>query len=154
MAEDLMRYDLMTREAKRGLMREVLRRVAKDGLVGAHHFYISFRTPAPGVELADQLRNRYPNEMTIVLQHRFWGLEVSEDGFTVEVEFNKVPQRLTIPFAAVTDFFDPSVRFGLQFPAGDGAPAAENQPAAPIAEETDMTPAGPKIVNIDAFRKK
>jgi len=115
MAEDRFRYDQYVDEALRGVARRVLRDIARDGLTGNHHFYISFRTGAPGVELPEYLRSRYPEEITVVLQHQFWGLEVEEKQFSVTVSFNKQNERLTVPFAALTAFVDPSVRFGLQF---------------------------------------
>ncbi len=116
MGKDLMRYDLMAQEALRGVVREALRRVAEQGsLPGDHHFYVSFRTQAPGVELAPYLRDRYPNEMTIVLEHQFWDLKVEEHQFSVGLSFSQVPETLLVPFEAVSRFYDPSVQFGLQF---------------------------------------
>ncbi len=125
MAEDRNRYDQYVDEALRGVARRVLHDVARDGLAGNHHFYISFRTGAPGVSIPDYLRSRYPEEITIVLQHQFWGLEIEDKQFSVTVSFNKQNERLTVPFAALTAFVDPSVRFGLQFEEAKSEPAAE-----------------------------
>ena len=108
-------YEALTQEAMRSLVRTVLTRVAKFGLPGDHHFYVSFDTQAAGVGLSKRLRDRYPQEMTIVLQHRFWDLAVFDDRFEVKLTFDSIPERLVIPFAAIKVFFDPSVRYGLQF---------------------------------------
>jgi len=98
-----------------GIVREALEQVAEDGLPGAHHFYITFRTGDDGVEIDDFLRSRYPEEMTIVLQHQFWDLDVGEDRFSILLSFNDTPSKLVVPYAALTAFIDPSVKFGLQF---------------------------------------
>lgn len=113
--ESTIDYEGLAQEAMRGVVRKVLARVAKSGLIGDHHFYISFETEAPGVTLSKRLREKYPREMTIVLQHRFWDLVVSEDRFEVKLTFDGIPERLVVPFSALKVFFDPSVRFGLQF---------------------------------------
>lgn len=113
--ESTIDYEGLAQEAMRGVVRKVLARTAKSGLIGDHHFYISFETEAPGVTLSKRLREKYPREMTIVLQHRFWDLAVSEDRFEVKLTFDGIPERLVVPFSAVKVFFDPSVRFGLQF---------------------------------------
>lgn len=112
---DQIRYDILTQQALRGVVRTVLTDVVKSGLPGEHHFYISFDTQAEGVRLSQRLRAQYPDEMTIILQHQFWDLSVDDDGFEVGLSFGGVPERLVIPFAAVKSFFDPSVQFGLQF---------------------------------------
>lgn len=173
MGKDLMRYDRMAQNALRGVVREALK-VAADvkGLPGDHHFYVSFDTQAPGVELADYLQERYPKEMTIVLEHQFWDLVVEEEKFSVGLSFSQSPEKLVIPFAAVTRFYDPSVQFGLQFDvdADDKAEttrgsraltsaggakndAAPEEPPAKKAEgDGDEGPG--KIVSLDAFRKK
>ncbi len=117
MSEDLMRYDLLTQQALRGVVRSALERAARGGLPGDHHFYIAFSTLAPGVQVSHRLRERYAEEMTIVLQHQFYGLEVTPDRFTVQLHFNNVPETLVVPFSAVKGFYDPSVQFGLQFDA-------------------------------------
>lgn len=135
MASERFRYDRFVDEALRGVVRRVLADVAANGLTGNHHFYISFHTTHPGVEMPGYLRSRYPDEITIVLQHQFWGLEVTEDCFMVTVSFNKQNERLSVPFAALTAFVDPSVRFGLQFEEGreDGAQQGGATAKAPLA---------------------
>src|SRR6516162_5536634 len=115
MAVDHIRYDILSQEALRGMVRRVLMDTAKNGLPGEHHFYISFDTRAEGVRLSPRMLAQYPAEMTVVLQHQFWDLVVTESGFEVGVSFGGVPERLAVPFAAVKGFFDPSVQFGLQF---------------------------------------
>jgi hypothetical protein len=157
MVQDLFDYPQMVQTALRGVVREALARTAREGLRGAHHFYISFRTHASGVVLPDYLLDQYPEEMTIILQHQFWGLEVGDREFSVTVSFQNRPEQLTIPFAAVTSFADPSVKFGLQFEL----PAAKpGDPAAPPAKiPADEAPkAAPRqaaeIVTLDKFRKK
>ncbi len=112
---DHIRYDLLTQQALRGVVRNVLADAAKKGLPGEHHFYISFDTGADGVRLSDRLRAQYPKEMTVILQHQFWDLAVNEHGFEVGMSFGGIPEKLAIPFDAITGFFDPSVQFGLQF---------------------------------------
>ena len=112
---DQIRYDLLTQQALRGVVRSVLTDTAKKGLPGDHHFYISFDTRADGVRLSDRLRAQYPDEMTIILQHQFWDLKVGEEEFEVGLSFGGIPERLTVPFDAINGFFDPSVQFGLQF---------------------------------------
>ncbi len=147
-----MRYDLLLEKALRGVVREALRVAADEGLTGNHHFYISFDIDAPGVEVPDHLRGRYPDEMTIVIQNQFWDLDVGDDGFEVTLSFNKVAERLVIPFAAITNFADPSVKFGLQFgPQAEGADdAADDAEAAP--EPMDSEPG--QVISLDSFRKK
>jgi len=115
MAVDHIRYDLLAQEALRGVLRTVLTDAAKNGLPGDHHFFVTFDTCAEGVRLSQRMRAQYPKEMTIVLQHQFWDLAVTDDSFEVGLSFGGVPERLSIPFAAVKGFFDPSVEFGLQF---------------------------------------
>ena len=112
---DHIRYDLLTQQALRGVVRNVLGEAAKKGLPGEHHFYISFDTKADGVRLSDRLKAQYPEQMTIILQHQFWDLEVDEDGFSVGLSFGGVPEKLQVPYEAIKGFFDPSVQFGLQF---------------------------------------
>lgn len=116
-SEGTIDYEALTQEAMRGVVRRVLEEAGKDGLPGDHHFYISFDTLAPGVVLSKRLREKYAEEMTIVLQHRFWDLLVSEDRFEVKLTFDGIPERLVIPYRAIKVFFDPSVRYGLQFEA-------------------------------------
>jgi uncharacterized protein len=129
MAVDHIRYDLLAQEALRGVVRRVLMDTAKNGLPGEHHFYISFDTRAEGVRLSPRMRAQYPEEMTVVLQHQFWDLVVSENGFEVGVSFGGIPERVAVPFAAVKGFFDPSVQFGLQFEEVAEAEAKESRPA-------------------------
>jgi hypothetical protein len=112
-------YEALAQDAMRGVVRTVLMRAAKSGLPGDHHFYISFDTRAPGVSLSKRLKEKYPHEMTIVLQHRFWDLSVTDDRFEVKLTFDGIPERLVVPFAAIKVFFDPSVRYGLQFEDAD-----------------------------------
>ncbi|MGI8526741.1 MAG: SspB family protein [Pseudolabrys sp.] len=112
---DQIRYDLLTQQALRGVVKTVLTDAYKKGLPGEHHFYISFDTQAGGVKLSQRLRAQYPEEMTIILQHQFWDLTVSDDGFEVGLSFGGIPERLSVPFDAIKGFFDPSVQFGLQF---------------------------------------
>jgi len=200
-------YEGLAQSAMRGIVRTVLVRVAKSGLPGEHHFYIAFNTGAPGVIISKRLKEKYPEEMTVVLQHRFWDLIVNEERFEVKLTFDSIPERLVVPFASIKVFFDPSVPYGLQFDDADaegaathqiGAPRGEapradagageptraekkpradrkmeaekgqaeksaERPAAadkapaklPAAKATEPGPAtGPKVVSIDAFRKK
>jgi hypothetical protein len=138
MPVDHIRYDLLTREALRSVVRRVLADVARSGLPGEHHFYITFDTHAPGVRLAPRLRQEYPDAMTIVLQHQFYDLTVNDQGFEVGLSFGGAVERLVIPFEAITGFVDPSVQFGLQFEtlveAAEPVVAAEPEPPAPQAE--------------------
>jgi hypothetical protein len=213
-AEREIDYEALAQSAMRGIVRTVLTRVAKSGLPGEHHFYIAFKTGAPGVILSKRLKERYPEEMTVVLQHRFWDLLVNDVRFEVKLTFDSIPERLVVPFAAIKVFFDPSVPYGLQFDeaegegagahqlatvhgeiphadAGAGEPIkapmmpstsegnrAEKKPRAPRRPQSEKSAerpsttdratakhpaaksnepgpaAGPKVVNIDAFRKK
>lgn len=138
MPTDLIRYDLLAQDALRGVVRRVLVDAAREGLPGDHHFYITFDTRAPGVRLSNRMREKYPQEMTVVLQHQFWDLVVTEHTFEVGLSFGGIPERLLIPFEAVKGFFDPSVQFGLQFEvagAEDGEPgeATVREVAPPVA---------------------
>jgi len=151
--KDLLRYDKMVEAALRGVVREALARVAAKGLPGAHHFYITFRTRAPGLTLPGHLATQYPEEMTVVLEHQFWDLEVNEDSFSVTLSFQNKPERLTIPFAAITAFADPAVKFGLQFQATPGDEPAAAADAAPAEVKEKADKAG-EVVALDAFRKK
>ena len=156
MAQDLFDYPTMVEVALRGVVREALARTARDGLRGAHHFYLGFQTRAPGVVLPDHLLDKYPEEMTIVLQHQFWGLEVRDKDFSVTLSFQNRPEQLTIPFAAITTFADPSVKFGLQFQAAAAPPAETVALPAKIPEEKPATPSRPaaEVVTLDKFRKR
>lgn len=134
---DHIRYDLLTQQALRGVVRAVLADTAKKGLPGDHHFYISFETQAEGVRLSDRLRAQYPEDMTIILQHQFWDLSVTDAGFEVGMSFGGIPEKLYVPFAAVTGFFDPSVQFGLQFEEVTDDQASQDKPAKDNAAKPD-----------------
>jgi hypothetical protein len=138
MAVDHIRYDLLAQEALRGVLRTVLSDAAKNGLPGDHHFFVTFDTCAEGVRLSQRMRAQYPKEITIVLQHQFWDLAVNEDSFEVGLSFGGVPERLSIPFAAVKGFFDPSVEFGLQF---EQIGVAATEAGAKPDSKTDSLPA-------------
>jgi hypothetical protein len=150
---DLIGYEALQQEAMRGVVRAALERaIAPGGLPGEHHFYVSFRTEAPGVSMPEDLATRYPDEMTVVLQNQFWDLAPGEAGFSVTLQFGGQPKSLTIPYAAVTRFYDPSVQFMLQFP-----PPAAGAPPRPAAARKPMDRSdeeGPKVVSLDQFRKK
>ena len=183
MATDHIRYDILAQAALRGVVRTVLADAAKKGLPGEHHFKISFDTTASGVRLSDRMRARYPQEMTIVLQHQFWDLVVSEQAFEVGLSFGGIPERVGVPFDAVTAFYDPAVQFGFQFETIETAATGEaagaqlaETPASPIARLPDegskpeplpapaattappVAPApdggGGEVVRLDRFRKK
>jgi len=154
-AQDLMRYEAMAQDALRGVVKAALKRAAApEGLPGAHHFYITFKTDAPGVSGPPDLLGKYPDEMTIVLQHQYWDLAPGETFFSVTLQFGGQPKRLSVPYAAVTRFYDPSVQFLLQFeaPAADARPAAEA--VEPPADEPPPPEGEAKIVSLDQFRKK
>ncbi len=167
MPKEQLRYDRMVETALRGVVRDALTDVAERGLPGNHHFYLTFRTGYPGIDIPDYLTSQYPNEMTIVLQFQYYGLEVHDDHFEVTLSFNNVHERLVIPFAAITTFADPSVNFALQFQPLTPADSAEVAaiPARPTVVDSkddskphDSAPAEePKrgeVVALDAFRKK
>ena len=170
MAKDFIGYEALTDRALRSVVKEALKRVQKQGLVGSHHFYLTFKTHDPGVEIPDFLKERYPDEMTIVLQNQFSGLKVDDEGFEVTLGFQKLPATLAIPFAALTGFVDPSVQFGLQFKNATaaqnaGTPAAKEtlqsgQLPAPTAEpppekaKPAETSEKSQVVSLDKFRKK
>jgi hypothetical protein len=170
MPEDLMRYDQLAQNALRGVVRDALRRVEKSGLPGEHHFYIAFNTKFPGVDIGERMAQRYPREMTIVIQHQYENLVVREDRFEVELSFDNIVEKLIIPFNAVKGFLDPAVQFGLQFEVVNVEPAAETEkkPASPgvtklksVEDEVETSEAepseakeGPKVVSLDSFRKK
>lgn len=164
MAKDLMRYDLMAQDALRGVVRQALLKAgAPEGLPGPHHFYITFRTTAPGVDIDPTLLEKYPEEMTIVLEHQFWDLNITETGFEVTLKFSGVPKYLKMPYSAISRFHDPSVGFHLQFEhdgAEDEAGFTDGDPkpkvgkvdagASTAGESTD----GAEVVSLDSFRKK
>ncbi len=130
MAEKVIDYDSLAQEALRGVVRSVLETVLRDGIQGDHHFYIAFDTRAKGVVLSDRLREQYPEEMTVVLQHRFWDLKVERDRFEVKLTFDSIPELLGIPYASIKVFFDPSVPYGLQFePSGSTGGIGRQAPA-------------------------
>ena len=171
MATDHIRYDVLARNALRGVLRRVLMDAAEHGLPGEHHFYITFQSTADGVKLSPRLMAQYPEEMTVILQHQFWDLVVTEDRFEVGLSFGGVPERLVVPFSSIKSFLDPSVQFGLQFETAETAAdtASVNVPAAPAPsalttsaatpETTDDEPPakpseGAEVVRLDRFRKK
>ena len=172
MATDHIRYDILARDALRGVLRKVLSDAAAHGLPGEHHFFITFLSQAEGVKLSPRLLAQYPEEMTIILQHQFWDLVVSDDHFEVGLSFGGIPERLAVPFSAIKSFFDPSVQFGLQFEPTEGAGATEvpapNLPAPPApaalavpapatpekADEPAKPAEGAEVVRLDRFRKK
>jgi uncharacterized protein len=156
MAQDLFDYPKLVETALRGVMREALLHTAREGLPGDHHFYVSFRTRAPGVTVPKHLLTKYPDEMTLVLQHQFRALEVGDDAFSVSLSFQSRSERLTIPFAAVTTFADPSVNFGLQFEAHQAKPdEAAGLPAQiPAPETAEPERPAAEIVTLDKFRKR
>jgi hypothetical protein len=154
-------YETMIEEALRGVVRRVLKMVQKDGLPGDHHIYLTFRTDAEGVDVSDAIRTRWPEEMTIVIQHQYWDLEVYAERFSVTLSFADVPQKLVIPYAAITAFADPSVKFGLQFMHQTGAVDESDEapvPAlsAPTVAPSDDAPAaeGANVVALDKFRRR
>ncbi|WP_373696456.1 SspB family protein [Hyphobacterium lacteum] len=171
-----MRYDLLAQEALRGVIREALIRAAgPDGLPGAHHFYISFKTEAAGVDIDETLKEKYPEEMTIVLEHQFWDLNPQDDFFEVTLKFGGVPKYLKVPYSAVNRFHDPSVGFHLQFEpmmeaiaaetAGEAAEPAKletkakkktkkKEPAESGATSAKASGDGAEVVSLDSFRKK
>lgn len=173
MAKDYIGYQALLDAALRGVVRDALKRIEKQGLIGSHHFYLTFKTGFPGVDIPSFLSEQYPDEMTIILQHQFWGLKVRDDDFEVALTFRKLPATLTIPFAALTKFFDPGVPFGLEFKSAEpeakpGPKAVESAPVIPAPEpapkpeapaEDDETPAekpagAGEVVSLDSFRKK
>lgn len=137
MAKDFIRYDLHVQDALRGVVRRVLTEVVRDGLPGEHHFYITFRTQHPGVRLSARMRAEYPDEMTIVLQHQFWDLTVTDTAFEVGLSFKGIPEKLVVPFEAMTGFFDRSVDFGLRF---ESDVEIDDEDDSEDAYETDGTP--------------
>jgi len=153
-----MHYEAMAQDALRGVVKMALKRAASpQGLPGDHHFYISFKTQAPGVSGPPELLSQYPDEMRIVIQHQYWDLAPGETFFAVTLRFGGQPKRLSVPYAAVTRFDDPSVPFALQFEAVDmDPPAQEDAPEPPAAAlpGPDPAPDEPKVVSLDQFRKK
>lgn len=180
MAKDQIRYDLLTQDALRQVIRRVLSDAAREGLPGDHHFYVSFRTGDPGVRLSQRMRASYPEEMTIVLQHQFWDLQVSDQTFEVGLAFAGVPEKLLVPLSAITGFFDPSVEFGVKFESSESgtdeavavakpplqtgavmnladAPGREmvaERPVAAVSSDNPEPSQGGEVVRLDQFRKK
>lgn len=169
MSKDWLRYDRMVEDALRGVVRRALNEVSASGLPGDHHFYLTFRTGEQGVQIAPALKAQYPKEMTIVLQHQFWGLEVNQEGFAVTLSFGGKHERLVVPYRSIVSFADPSVKFGLQFESsalGDGeaetdtatgktvTPKDLNDLPRLVEDKTATAKAGAQIVTLDAFRKK
>ncbi len=160
MSTDQIHYPTLIDQAMRGVVRDVLKRVQTSGLPAPHHFYISYSTLHPGVKMSEQLRAKYPREITIVIQHQFWDFKVDDNQFHVTLSFSGVPEKLTVPFAALTAFADPSIKFGLQFQKmesfedepliADGKD--EQEIKAPQGEHKED--AEDKIISLDAFRKK
>jgi len=153
-------YGNLMHRAMRGLIQNVLLRIAKDGLPGKHHFFITFDTMHPDVEIADWLSDRYPGEMTVVIQEWFKDLDVTDDGFAITLNFGENPEPLYIPYDSIKTFVDPSVEFGLRFETQEEAGEDENEADAPeapmeeMAEDTDDTPRGDaQVVSLDQFRK-
>ncbi|MEM5516508.1 ClpXP protease specificity-enhancing factor SspB [Henriciella sp. AS95] len=163
---DYIGYEALTQAAMRGVVREALRETARNGAApGDHHFYVTFRTKAPGVKMAEHLVERFPEEMTIVVQHQFWDLEVFDGHFEVILKFNGVPQHLSIPFAALSRFVDPAVNFGLSFEKNDSATSTGQDVVAPAAAAMANPQANEQklasgddgngtVVNFEAFRRK
>lgn len=156
MTEDTIDYAFYVDTALRGAVREIVRKAERSGLKGTQHFFISFRTDHPGVVISDMLKSKYPQEITIVLQHQFWDLAVEQDRFKVTLSFNNVPEKLVVPFAALTGFADPSTKFGLQFHREkEEAHSAETPSFEDVAAaEEDGQKEGAEIIALDAFRKK
>jgi hypothetical protein len=180
MATDHIRYDVLARDALRGVLRRVLTDAAEHGLPGEHHFFITFLSTADGVKLSPRLLAQYPDEMTVILQHQFWDLVVSEDRFEVGLSFGGVPERLVVPFNAIKNFLDPSVPFSVGFEPADAAADAPSAAAAPLPaapapanpaptalpapaashplgnpdEPADKPSEGAEVVRLDRFRKK
>jgi hypothetical protein len=154
MATDHIRYDILAQAALRGVVRTVLADVAKKGLPGEHHFKITFNTTAPGVRLSERMRARYPNEMTIVLQHQFWDLAVTEQNFEVGLSFGGIAERVAVPFEAVTAFYDPAVQFGFQFETIDGTPESEPGEGSKAPEKTEQSEGSATATRTRAESKK
>src|SRR5579863_448528 len=140
MAKDYIGYKALTDAALRGVVRDALRRAEKQGLIGSHHFRLTFKTRFPGVDIPDFLREQYPEEMMVILQHQFWGLKVRDELFEVTLSFKKIPATLTIPFAALTAFADPGVQFGLQFRETEEMPGGEMRPILTSSQQAGSAP--------------
>jgi hypothetical protein len=161
-----MDYSGMIDRAMRQVVRDSLLFIQRDGMPGDHHFYVSFSTRHPGVRISESLRAKYPEEMTIVLQHQFWDLKIEDYQFSVMLSFSNIPEKLVIPFSALTAFADPSVKFGLQFhaeidtqnnmPLGQKDKIETRAPVAPenATDEDSTEDGGDKVITLDKFRKK
>ncbi len=159
MAEDLIRYDILAQEALRGLVRKVIAEVEQTGLPGEHHFFVTFDTRHPGVRISQRLKTEYPTEMTVVLQHQFWDLKVTDSTFEVGLSFMGVPEHLVVPFRAINSFIDPYASFALKFDLPAEPATAEKTESAPPAEAggepaTAKADGAAAVVSLDAFRKK
>jgi hypothetical protein len=184
MTQDMIRYDILAQDALRGVIRKVLGEVMRTGLPGNHHFFITFVTGAPGVRISPRLREKYPEQMTIVMQHQYWDLDVSETGFEVTLSFSDISEKLVVPYAAIRGFYDPSVNFELEFEVRSASAELAQQvpalPAEPVLHEVIKAPVKPRaakpkaektsskkagepeadskpsadVVSLDAFRKK
>ena len=178
MADDLIRYDILAQDALRGVIRKVVSEVARTGLPGEHHFFITFATQAPGVRISSRLLAQYPEDVTIVLQHQYWDLTATEQAFEVGLSFNGMPERLLVPYSAIKGFLDPSVQFELRFEVAarppvvahiDSPQPSETPPPTTLAMPQQAGTAAPagnahegkeeaapmaEVVSLDAFRKK
>ena len=152
MTEDILRYDILVQNALRGVIRKVLSEIDKTGLPGNHHFFITFMTGAPGVKVSNRVREQYPDQMTIVLQHQFWELEIDETGFGIGLSFSDVPEKLYIPYSSIRGFYDPSVNFELEFDveqpeaetgSDDQAETDESDDKEPVVQDDDKDKAAP-----------
>jgi len=163
MGDEPLEYPRLVREALLDVPRRVLRRAAREGLPGEHHFYLSFRTDHPGVSLSPALKARHPQEMTIVLQHQYWDLAVGDEAFSVTLRFAGAAERLHVPFTALTAFADPAAEFGLRFdapaearavrPGGDHDSREKTEAPAPASDEADRDPRRDNVIDIRAFRR-
>ncbi|ATU91065.1 SspB family protein [Phyllobacterium zundukense] len=160
MPQDMIRYDILAQEALRGVIRKVLGEVAKAGLPGNHHFFVTFLTGAPGVRISTRLHEKYPEQMTIVLQHQFWDLQVTDTLFEVGLSFGDVPERLVVPFSAIRGFYDPSVNFELEFDVEVEEAVGDNDqgitsiaPAQPTDKQKVVTPSAKPKPPVKAAKK-
>lgn len=157
MTQDIIHYPSLIDSAMRGVVRDVLKKIITTGLPGDHHFYISFNTTFPGVKISETLKSKYPKEITIVLQHQFWDFKVEEAQFQVTLSFGGVPEKLVIPYAALTAFADPSVKFGLQFQPTemfDVEMIDTQEPISVTVKSDNQEDGSAEIISLDTFRKK
>ena len=153
MGQDLIRYDVLAQDALRGVIRKVLGEVVKTGLPGEHHFFITFLTSAPGVRLSSRLREKYPELMTIVIQHQYWDLTVNDNAFEVGLSFSDIPERLLIPYSAIRGFYDPAVNFELEFDVRD-MDAANSQDETGTTAPTALAPVSPNATAVKPLPTK